>query len=263
MSFLTDIADTARNAAPRGWATFALGIAFAVLFPIFLIAGNVGFITFSRWLYSYNWWRNGISDRTGLPVEQLDSAADQIKDYFRNDVESLQVVVEARGEQVGIFVEREILHMIDVKAIMQLIDAGTLWTGAVLLLVVLGCWVLNRRQIWHYLRSWLRWTALAWGVAVLIILVASLINFGWVFTLFHQLSFANDLWLLDPYRHWLLLLFPQRFFFEATLILAALAIVQYGLAYAAVAITARRSPVVNLEDDAESIQAVSNPAGVD
>ena len=224
----------------RGWLTFACGVVFAALFPVFLIAGNVGFITYSNWLYSYNWWRNGLSGRTGLPISELDSAADQIKDYFRNDVDRLQVYVESRGEEVGIFVEREILHMIDVKAIMQLIDSLTLWTGIAIALLLVLCWVLNRRRVFHYIASWLRWTALVWGVAMLIVLVASLINFGWVFTVFHQLSFANDLWLLDPYRHWLLLLFPQRFFFEATLILAALAVVQYVVAYVAVRMTEAR-----------------------
>lgn len=231
---------TLLNGGIKGWSTLACGVAFAALFPIFLIAGNVGFITFSDWLYSYNWWRNGISERTGLPQSQLDSAADQIKDYFRNDAERLQVYVESRGEKVGIFVEREILHMIDVKAIMQLVDATTLWTGIVLALLVILCWVLNWRSVFRYIVSWLRWTALVWGIAMLIVLVASLINFGWVFTVFHQLSFANDLWLLDPYRHWLLLLFPQRFFFEATLILAALAVVQYVIAYVAVRLAGAR-----------------------
>lgn len=240
MSRISNWRNTARTAGPKWWLTFALGVVFGALFPVFLIAGNVGFITFSNWLYSFNWWRNGISDRTGLPIAELDSAADQIKQYFRDDADRLQVIVEARGSEVGIFVEREILHMIDVKVIMQFMDSLTLWTGVTLALVAVLCWVINRRRVFHHLASWMRWTALVWGIAVLVILVASLINFNWVFVLFHQISFANDLWQLDPYRHWLLLLFPQRFFFEATLILAALAIVQYVIAYVAVHMTASR-----------------------
>ena len=240
MTRVQELIEAARSGGVKGWLTFACGVAFALLFPVFLIEGNVGVITFSGWLYSFNWWRNGIPDRTGLPAEQLDSAADQIKDYFRNDADRLQVYVESRGEQVGIFVEREILHMVDVKAIMQLMDAMTLWSGIVLALLVVACWVLHRRRAFHYVASWMRWTALVWGIAILVILVASLINFGWVFTLFHQISFANDLWLLDPYRHWLLLLFPQRFFFEATLILAGMAIGQYVIAYVAFRLTAAR-----------------------
>ena len=248
MSRLNNWNRVARSAGPRGWLTFALGIVFGAVFPVFLIAGNVGFITFSNWLYSFNWWRNGISEGTGLPITELDAAADQIKEYFRDDSERLQVFVEARGSEVGIFVEREILHMIDVKVIMQFMDALTLWSGVVIALVAVLCWLLNRRRVFHYLASWLRWTALVWGIAVLVVLSASLINFGWVFTLFHQLSFANDLWQLDPFRHWLLLLFPQRFFFEATLILAALAILQYVIAYVAVHLTASRLSSGQTED---------------
>ena len=59
----------------------ALGIVFAACLPVFLIAVNVVYVTDSDWLYTYNWWRNGVPDRTGLTINELDSAADQIKDY--------------------------------------------------------------------------------------------------------------------------------------------------------------------------------------
>lgn len=234
MNPIQSIVVAARAADARGWATFGAGVVFALLFPVFLIAGNVGLIAHSGWLYSYNWWRNGIADRTGLPVPELDRAADQIKAYFRNDAERLQVYVDDRGSDVGIFVEREILHMVDVKAIMVLVDGLALWTGVAVALAVAACVTLRRREVLRQLASWLRWTALGWGIALVAVVVASLIDFGWVFTVFHELSFANDLWLLDPYRHWLLLLFPQRFFFEATLLLGALAVAQYAAAYVAV-----------------------------
>ena len=71
----------------------ALGILFAACLPIFLIVVNVGYVTDSDWLYTYNWWRNDIPDRTGLEVIELDNAADQIKEYFRNDAERIDVTV--------------------------------------------------------------------------------------------------------------------------------------------------------------------------
>ena len=57
--------------------------------------------------------------------------------------------------------------------------------------------------------------------------MASIIDFTWVFTQFHLLSFANDLWQLDPFRHYLLLLFPERFFLEATLFIALLTVIEF------------------------------------
>ena len=61
-----------------------------------------------------------------------------------------------------------------------------------------------------------------------------LINFDFVFTRFHFLSFANDLWMLDPRTDNLIIMFPQRFFFEATLFIALMTAIEFtGLVVAA------------------------------
>ncbi len=200
---------------------------FAACFPIFLITINVGYVTDSDWLYTFNWWRNGIPDRTGLPISELDSAAGQIKDYFRNDADRLDVTANTSRGVVDLFVEREILHMIDVKELIRLVAAVSVWTGAVLALCAgLGILV-RRKKFFAAMSSWLRWCALIWGIIVGIIMVAALIDFTWVFTQFHLLSFANDLWQLDPFRHYLLLLFPERFFLEATLFISVLTVIEF------------------------------------
>lgn len=205
----------------------AVGVVFAACFPVFLIAINVGYVADSDWLYTYNWWRNGVPDRTGLPVAELDSAADQIKDYFANDAERLDVTVNTSQGRVSLFVEREVLHMVDVKELMRLVASVSIWSGVVLVVcAILGLWV-RRRRLFATMSRWLRWCALIWGIAVGAILVASIIDFTWVFTQFHLLSFANDLWQLDPFRHYLLLLFPERFFLEATLFIAVLTVIEF------------------------------------
>lgn len=204
-----------------------LGIVFASCLPIFIIAINVGYVTHSDLLYTYNWWRNGIPDRTGLPVHELDSAADQIKDYFENDAERLDVRVNTLSGTVSLFDEREILHMIDVKDLMQIVDATSIWTGVILVIAAAIGLAIRRQQFWAGLSRWLRWGALTWGIAIVAILIIAIIDFTWLFTQFHLLSFANDLWQLDPYRHYLLLLFPERFFLEATLFIALLTIIEF------------------------------------
>jgi len=45
-------------------------------------------------------------------------------------------------------------------------------------------------------------------------------NFDWFFYQFHLLSFANDFWQLDPTRDYLIMLFPQGFWFDVTLLIA-------------------------------------------
>ena len=41
-----------------------------------------------------------------------------------------------------------------------------------------------------------------------------------LWTRFHQIAFRNDLWLLDPTRDYLIMLFPEPFWFTATIRMA-------------------------------------------
>lgn len=213
----------------RGWTEMAAATMFGICLPLFLILGNVEYITKSDWLYSYDWWRNGIPERSGLTVSELDSGADQIKDYFTNDEEFLDLRVNYRGEEVSLYNEREILHMVDVKALMQGVFTLVRVTGGIALLIAIAGLFYYRERFWGKAMLALRWSALGSGALVAVFSIAVIINFDWVFTQFHFLSFANDLWLLNPRTDYLLIMFPQRFFFEATVIIAVLSVAQFAV----------------------------------
>jgi integral membrane protein (TIGR01906 family) len=202
---------------------------FALLLPVFLILFNTSYITNSEWLYDYGWWRNDIANRTGLPTGQLNRGADQIKEYFGNDAEFLDLRVDYVGTEVSLYKEREILHMVDVKALMQAVFAITRWTGvALLLLLAVGLLVLKEQVFPLLLRS-LKWSAIGTGAFLVVFGGTAAIDFGWLFTQFHFLSFANDLWLLDPYNDYLIIMFPTQFFFEATLFIGLLTVIDFGI----------------------------------
>ncbi len=50
--------------------------------------------------------------------------------------------------------------------------------------------------------------------------LGTLLGFDQLFLQFHLLSFANDFWQLDPTRDYLVMLFPQGFWYDATLFVA-------------------------------------------
>ena len=47
--------------------------------------------------------------------------------------------------------------------------------------------------------------------------LGALLGFDRLFRQFHVLSFANDFWMLDPSRDYLIMLFPGGFWFDVTL----------------------------------------------
>ena len=124
---------TTHESLNRKRATIAGAAIFALLLPVFLILFNVSYVTNSEWLYDYGWWRNDIANRTGLPVEQLNHGADQIKEYFGNDAEFLDLRVNVGESSISLYKEREILHMVDVKTLMQSVFSITRWLGFALL----------------------------------------------------------------------------------------------------------------------------------
>lgn len=225
----------------RGWIVFSVATIFAVALPVFLVLANVEYVTKSGWLYSYNWWRNDIPNRTSLPVSELNSGADQIKDYFTNDEELLDLRVMFRGEEVSLYKEREVLHMVDVKGLMQGVFNAVRITGAIALLIAIAGAVYFGRQFWAVLLATLHWSAVGSGVVIGVFAIAVLIDFDFVFRQFHFLSFANNLWLLNPFTDFLIIMFPQRFFFETTLFIAVFAVVQFALLLYAAHLVKRRS----------------------
>jgi integral membrane protein (TIGR01906 family) len=224
----------------RGWAATALATLFGIALPLFLILGSTEYITKSDWLYSYNWWRNGIAERSGLPVSELDRGAEQIKDYFTNDEDLLDLRVNYQGEEVSLYKAREVLHMVDVKALMQDVFGTVRVTGLLMLVIGVAGWFYFRNRFWDVLFTTLRWSALGSGIVVGALAVAVLIDFNWVFTQFHFLSFANDLWQLNPRTDYLIIMFPQRFFFEATLIIAFLSVAHFAMLMVAVYLLRKR-----------------------
>jgi integral membrane protein (TIGR01906 family) len=65
-----------------------------------------------------------------------------------------------------------------------------------------------------------------WSTALIVALVMlvgilSVLDFEALWTRFHQVAFRNDLWQLDPTRDYLIMLFPEPFWFTATIRMAS------------------------------------------
>jgi integral membrane protein (TIGR01906 family) len=211
---------------------------FVLATPLFLITTNVGGVVSEPRLYTYGFDRYNIAAVTGIAPDQLERAAKQLRDYFNSDDELLDVRVELFGEERSLYNEREVLHMRDVKGLIR----GVYWiqiaTGAYLLLSTVVALVVARRHGARWVASALLGASLLTVGLVLAAGLVSLVAWRQLFLLFHRLSFTNNLWQLDPQRDFLLMMFPNGFFFDATLLIA-LATALEGILLALIAWRAR------------------------
>ncbi len=204
----------------------ATALFFVAVF-LFLIAFNVRWVINFPPLYSYGFDRYDIPDYTGIEREELISAGRQIRDYFNNDADLLEINVVVRGVRVSnLYNEREVLHMRDVKGLVQGVYRVSEISALYLLLFIAGGFALRRRAFLLTLGRLLRWSGGATLGLVLLVGLGSLVGFDRLFLAFHIISFSNDLWQLDPRQDYLIAMFPQGFFLDATLLIAFAIVIQ-------------------------------------
>ncbi len=204
------------------------GLFFLVAFTIVLVTSNVRWAFNSLPLYEFGFSRHQVSRTTGLVEEQLSEAARQIRDYFNSSEELLDVRITVDGTSRELYNSREILHMRDVKELALRIYR--LQEGAfvyLFLFATLGFFVLGNDFAGRLRRLLFQGSLLTVSLVVLVGLV-SLVVFGPLFVLFHELIFSNDLWQLDPRTSYLVAMFPQGFWLDATLLIGIASIVEAG-----------------------------------
>ena len=191
---------------------------FVICLPVLLLTASVTWAANSGWLYRYGFDKYDVGETTGLEKAELDKAADGLIGYFNSGDELIDIKVVKDGEPFQLFNEREIGHLKDVKALFRQVYwllLGTLLYGLVYTGLSLFVWK-DKKGIAQ---------GLLYGGGLTLVLMAVLgivimTDFDNFFYRFHLISFANDLWMLNPATDYLIMLFPQGFWFDAALFCA-------------------------------------------
>jgi len=201
----------------------AMGVVAAAL-PLFLVTSGVRWVALGEGFYVEEFGKYRVGEVTGLSGDELRRVAHAIVTYFQSEPQRLNVVVTTPGGPRPLFNEREIQHMVDVQALMHRVLQ--VWAVALLALFVATVALVVPEPA-SGVGALARAAAIGGGIAVLLVGalgLAAFLDFGQLFLRFHLISFTNDLWLLDPTRDRLIQLFPQGFFFDAALRIAALTV---------------------------------------
>ena len=198
-----------------------------LIVPLLLVTTNVRLVADSPYLYSYGFQKYGIESVTGIEMGQLELAGEKIRDYFSNDQDYLVIDIERQGQEIkNLYNQREILHMKDVKNLIQLIYSIQIWSLLLCITLILIGFLSIRLRKFSNVIDPISWGGgLTLGIAA-VVGILSLFGFQRLFLFFHLVSFDNDLWILDPTRDYLIMMFPQGFFFDATVFIVVLTLGQ-------------------------------------
>ena len=189
---------------------------FVCCLPLLIITTNIRWGVSTVGLYEYGFDKYQISQATGIGELDLKKTAQYLVDYFNLKADSVQVMVVREGEDFNLFNERELVHLRDVRDLIQLdywVQRGAL-TVMVICVLVLLLWC---KDSWRVLVKGLFRGSLATLSLVVVLALWSIFGFEQLFLLFHLASFSNEYWILDPSRDYLIMLFPGGFFYDTAL----------------------------------------------
>tara|TARA_B100001765_G_scaffold191519_1_gene138856 strand:- start:152 stop:868 length:717 start_codon:yes stop_codon:yes gene_type:complete len=200
------------------WAIFIIAV------PLFLITASVTWAFNSPGLYDDGFEKYSISRISGITDSDLRQVGADIRSYINSGYEPLDVQASILGTERDLFNDREVAHMKDVKQLVRGVYVLALASALYLAAMVVTSFALRRGQFVADLAKCLAWGGGLTLVLLVVFGLVALVGFDSVFLKFHQLSFANDFWRLDPRTDYLVRIFPQDFWFDATLWVAVRAI---------------------------------------
>ena len=187
-------------------------IILASIFFIFIsISGVLFFILKHDYIYEYNLNFYPITERTSLEIEEVREINSQIKNYFFDETEFLEV---------SIFNEKEIYHMKDVKDIINNLFLYGKLSSVVFVIIALICVKKYKVRIYSVFKA----SNIVYSAVLLALAIGFLISFNKLFIIFHEIAFSNDLWKLNINEDYLLMMYPENFFRDIALLILILSI---------------------------------------
>lgn len=204
-----------------------LGILVGCLF------GSIEYHGFNKNYYEMKYTELDTAKHIGMSNEALFDATFTLLDYLKDERDDILCVQEVKGKVREIYDERETLHMVDVKNLyinVKNVCFTVVGIGIAALLSMFYFVKTNKislEEVLVSLKDGFRQVVLAFIIVISGLLFYALVDFNRFWTMFHQIFFDNDLWLLDPRVSIMINMFPEDFWFGMVIRIALTFIVSF------------------------------------
>ncbi|PKM95671.1 MAG: TIGR01906 family membrane protein [Firmicutes bacterium HGW-Firmicutes-1] len=199
----------------------AIAIVFSLTLFFVLLFASVNIIVYNMDYYKWHYEKRDIDINTGMEMNDLVMVTEKLLNYLKNDDDNLNMKKLINGKVEEVFGDREKSHMVDVKK-MSVAATATRNYGAILVIAIITLAYINNKKLFLYILSSIKYVFIGTTAIVLGIGALLLIDFNKYFTIFHEIFFTNDLWLLDPQTDILINMVPEVFFFNTAMLVILL-----------------------------------------
>ena len=193
---------------------YTLGIVASIAMVIILLITSFEIAAYSDYgWYEKEYLKYNVLDDLEMEIEDAMYVTEEMMAYLRGNREDLVVDTVVAGKPREFFNDREKAHMVDVQNLF--LGGIDLRLGAAAVFVVALIILVFTKADWKKIlpKSFLIGVGIfVAAVGILAALIAT--DFNKYFTIFHEIFFDNDLWILDPRTELLIRMLPEGFFFD-------------------------------------------------
>lgn len=205
----------------KAYSQYILGTVGALSLIVIVFFTSIEVPVFNRFFFAHEYKKNSVAENTGIDEDEFKAVTVCIMDYLRGRRDDLVVFAHVDGVYKEVFNEREKQHMVDVQ---NLFLAAYKIRGIAVALFLLTLILLL------FMKADLRkvfikcFTALSIVLLITAVFLAVLIStdFEKYFTIFHEIFFSNELWILDPDTDLLINIVPLGFFIDISIFIGSL-----------------------------------------
>jgi len=210
----------------------------AMIMVILITSFEIGIYSDFDW-YQKEYEKYEVLDDLEMEIEDVMVVTYEMMDYLRGDREDLVVNTIVNGSEREFFNDREKAHMIDVKNLF--LGGLDLRLHSLVIVTVCVIIIVFSKGDWKKIlpKTFLITLGTFVGaVGIFGILCAT--DFTKYFTLFHEIFFDNDLWILNPKTDLLIRMLPEGFFFDMVVRIGTILVIMLVIAIVISVATLRR-----------------------
>ncbi len=200
------------------WKSRLLCVLFSIFTFLAIVISSIELTAYGDMnFYKTEYEKYNVLDTVGMSMNDLMDVTREMMSYLHGNRADLVIETTINGEKREFFNEREKLHMADVRQLLlNALRVRNLSAAAALILLLSGLF-LHKKTLSLFLSTLFRSILATFAGILIFILLAGLIvsrNFTYYWTIFHEIFFTNDLWLLDPATDLLINIVPEGFFMD-------------------------------------------------